>query len=105
MQIMMRILIALIIVFLTGLVIGILWGIYSDKRQHYMKINKIKIKRSFRKNPPSDKKMSERSSFYRINGRFYVPIVVDKRGYLIDGYTSYLIAKADGIKEVEVKKW
>jgi hypothetical protein len=31
-------------------------------------------------------------------------IVVDSDGYLVDGYTSYLIAKADGIKKINVTR-
>ena len=102
MEIIIRILVALCIVFLTGLVIGILWGLYIEQKEHYMKLSKIKIQRSFRKTQPAECKMRFKWKYYRENGTFYSPIIVNEKGYLVDGYTSYLIAKADGIKEVEV---
>lgn len=102
MSILIRILAALGIVFLTGLVIGILWGLYIEQRKHYMKLRKIKIQRSFKQKQPAKWKMESRWRYYRENGVFYSPIIVNEKSYLVDGYTSYLIAKADGIKEVDV---
>ena len=102
MEIIIRILAALGIVFCTGLVIGILWGLYIEQKQHYMKLNKIKIKESFKKTQPAEWKMNLRWEYYRKTGELHSPIVINERGYLVDGYTSYLIAKAEGIKKVEV---
>lgn len=67
-----------------------------------MKVKDIKIKDSFKKKRPSRQKMKEKWFFYKEIGRLESDIVVDKNGYLVDGYTSYLIAEADGIKKVEV---
>lgn len=67
-----------------------------------MKVKDIKIKDSFLKTQPSRQKMKEKWFFYREIGRLESDIIVDKNGYLVDGYTSYLIAEADGIKKVEV---
>lgn len=104
MELMIRIIITLLIIFLGGLSIGMWWGLYIEQRQHYMKLNKIKIKDSFKKAEPKGWKMRERWIYYRQMGKLYSPIVVNGRGYLVDGYTSYLIAKEDGLKEVEVIK-
>ena len=102
MSIIVRLIISAVIIFLGGLSIGMLWGLYIEQRQHYMKLSKIKIKDSFKKTEPKNWKMRERWEYYRCNDRLYSPIVIDKSNYLVDGYTSYLIAKEDGLKEVEV---
>lgn len=99
-----RIIITLLIIFLGGLSIGMWWGLYIEQREHYMKLSKIKIKESFQNTPPDDWNMKFKWRYYRQNGKFYSPIVVNGKGYLVDGYTSYLIAKAEGLKEVEVVK-
>lgn len=67
-----------------------------------MKLKDIKIKEEFKKTPPGDRKMKHKWFYYRKTGNLESPIVIDKEGYLVDGYTSYLIAEADGIKRVEV---
>lgn len=66
-----------------------------------MKIKDIKISKKFEERPPHDKKMKDKWFSYRKNGILESNIVIDDEGYLVDGYTSYLIAKADGIKKVE----
>ena len=102
MSIIVRLIISAAIIFAGGFSIGMLLGLYIEQKQHYMKLSKIKIKDSFKKTEPAGWKMRERWEYYRQMGRLYSPIVVNERGYLVDGYTSYLIAKEDGLKEVEV---
>ncbi len=102
MSIIVRLIISAVIISAGGFSIGMLWGLYIEQKQHYIKLSKIKIKDSFMKKEPKDWKMKERWEYYRCNDRFYSPIVIDQTNYLVDGYTSYLIAKADGLKEVEV---
>ena len=97
-----RIVITLIIFFVGGFSLGILWGIYVEQKEHYIKLSKIRIRDSFKRTNPQEWKMRERWEYYRDNNTFYSPIVIDQTNYLVDGYTSYLIAKADGLKEVEV---
>lgn len=67
-----------------------------------MKVKDIKIKDSFKKTQPSRQKMKNYWFYYRQTGELHSDIVVDRDGYLEDGYTSYLIAEADGIRKVEV---
>lgn len=62
----------------------------------------IKIKEDFKRKQPNSYKMKEKWNYYRKTGSLESDIVIDENGYLIDGYTSYLIAEADGIKKVEV---
>lgn len=97
-----RLIISAVIIFVGGFSIGMLWGLYLGERENIMKLNKIKIKDNFKKTEPQGWKMRERWEYYRRNDRFYSPIVIDQSNYLVDGYTSYLIAKEEGLKKVEV---
>ena len=92
-----------ILVVLFGLFcLGIFIGICIEEKEHYIKLSKIKIRESFKKHPPAIWKMRDRISYYKIYGRLYSPIIINERGYLIDGYTSYLIAQNEGLKKVEI---
>lgn len=67
-----------------------------------LKLEDIKIKEDFKRKPPNKYKMKAKWNYYRKTGSLESDIVIDENGYLIDGYTSYLIAKADGIKKLDV---
>lgn len=67
-----------------------------------MKLEEIKIKKSFKKTRPSLNKLNVHLEYYYKNNKFMKPIVVDKDNMLIDGYITYLIAKMFNVKEVEV---
>ena len=54
-------------------------------------ISKIKIPKIFSK--PNPKKMQKKIEYYRKNHKFESQIVIDTDYTLLDGYTSYLIAK------------
>ena len=73
------------------------------KIRYCIKTDEIKVPESFEKTPPSKRKMKQRWKYYRETGELYVPIVINNDGLLIDGFTSYLIAVADGMKCVDVK--
>lgn len=62
----------------------------------------IKIKEYFKSKQPNKYKMKQKWNYYRKTGSLQSDIVIDKDGYLINGYTSYLIAEADGIKKLDV---
>nr|DAY02427.1 MAG TPA: hypothetical protein [Caudoviricetes sp.] len=66
------------------------------------KLSNIKIKDSFIEHPPREEKMNYKISYYLITGKFEQPIVINKEGYLIDGYTTYLICKCKNKKYVRV---
>lgn len=66
------------------------------------KLSNIKIKSSFIEHRPKKKKMDYKISYYLITGKFEQPIVINKEGYLIDGYTTYLICKNRNKKYVRV---
>jgi hypothetical protein len=51
---------------------------------------------------PRTEKMNERIEYFKKNQNFETQIVVDKDNNLIDGYTTYLIAKKYGINFINV---
>lgn len=61
----------------------------------------IKIPKHFTK--PGKKKLGERVEFFNKHKYFEVPIIIDPNNTLVDGYTSYLIAKKYNLKTVQAK--
>lgn len=61
------------------------------KKRKIVRLSKIKIPDYYVK--PNIVKMNDRYKYYLINKKYLVPIIVDKNNMLVDGYTSYLIAK------------
>lgn len=68
------------------------------------KLSNIKIKDSFVEHPPKSWKMNYKVYYYLVHNKFEQPIVINKEGYLVDGYTTYLICKFNGRKYVNVKR-
>lgn len=68
-----------------------------------MRIDDIKIYPCFAAHPPKVDKMGQKEQYSMETGLLQSPIVLDSDNYLIDGYTSYLIAKAHGIRNVPVR--
>ena len=68
------------------------------------KLKNIKIQENFEKNQPKVQKMLEKINYFLENGKFEQPIVINKEGYLVDGYTTYLICRFNGRKYVNVKR-
>ena len=64
-------------------------------------INLIKILKHFTK--PRKSKLNKRIDFYNKNKYFEAPIIIDPSNTLIDGYTSYLVAKKYNLKTVQAK--
>lgn len=64
-------------------------------------LNNIKIPEKFTK--PRKEKLNSRIQYYNKNKCFEVPIIIDPSNMLIDGYTSYLIAKKYNMKTVQAK--
>ncbi len=56
-----------------------------------IEVDKIKIPEHFSK--PNPKKMQQKYNYYRKNHKFESQIIIDPNYNLLDGYTSYLIAK------------
>lgn len=73
-----------------------------DKEKRIMYLEDIKIPKNFTK--PGKKKLDRRFKYYEENKCFRVPIIVDERNILEDGYTSYLIAKKYKLEKVRVQR-
>lgn len=69
-----------------------------------MKLDKIKIKEYFKQTPPSEEKMCECREFWRYEGKQDRPIVLDSKGFLVDGYVMYLILKEHKEEYAMVRK-
>lgn len=73
-----------------------------DKRVKFVYLKNIKIPEYFTN--PKQKKFQERVEYFCKNKKFKVPIVINENNELLDGYTSYLIAKNFDLEIVEVKE-
>lgn len=68
-----------------------------------MLLKNIKIFPCFWETPPGDGKMEKKRQYLKENGAFQSEIVLDGDGYLIDGFTSYLLARERGLVDVPVR--
>ena len=73
-----------------------------EKKTKIIDIENINVPENFKK--PNKKKMEEREKYFRQNSKFEAPIIIDQYNNLIDGYTSYLIAKKYEFSTVEVQQ-
>lgn len=67
-----------------------------------MKIDDIKILGGFLKTYPCPEKIEKRMQELRTTGTFENMVEVNEDGVLIDGYTTYVLAKGFGWKEIDV---
>lgn len=63
----------------------------------------IKIFPCFAEHPPKTGKMQQKEQHFTETGLLQSQIILDNRGNLIDGYTSYLLARQQGIRVVPVR--
>ena len=77
-------------------------GLHNPSEPYKVKVSDIIIPEEFKATKPRFEKMIQKRKFYRKNNRFESKIVLNKDFLLIDGYTSYIIAKENGMKYVEV---
>lgn len=68
------------------------------------KLSNITIQEKFKKHPPKWTKMLDKQAFYIEHGKYEQPIVINKNNVLLDGYTTYLLAKQLGIKYMKVER-
>ena len=62
------------------------------------KIDDIKIFSCFEERPPKTEKMEQKRAYFQETGLLQSQIILDSENNLIDGYTSYLLAKENDIK-------
>lgn len=70
-------------------------------RRSVMYLNDIKIPEYFKK--PNKRKLNNRIVYFRKTGELPTPIVVNVENVLVDGYTSYLIAKKFNLDTVDIE--
>ena len=73
------------------------------EKMGYARVKDIEILYLFLQNPPSVRKMNEKRKYFIEHGKFQEEIVL-VGNCLIDGYTSYLLAKDLGKKFVKVRR-
>ena len=78
-------------------------GIKEAEEVFDMDIDKINIPPCFSAHPPKQEKMERKEQYFRETGCLQSEIILDGAGNLIDGYTSYLLAKAHGLASVPVR--
>lgn len=67
-----------------------------------IRLSKIKIKPEMSMTSPRPNKFKWKYSFYRDLHKFESEIILNKHYYLIDGYTTYLLAKMFDYKKIKV---
>lgn len=68
-----------------------------------MNVDDIKIYPCFRMHPPKPEKMERKVQYFKETGMLQSEIILDSNDYLIDGFTSYLLAVQYGIQSVPVR--
>lgn len=76
---------------------------YKDNKTYSVPLKKIKIQKSFIANPIRPKKWERKLQYFKSFHCFESEIVLNENFVLLDGYSSYLIAKNFGFKRVHVK--
>lgn len=66
-----------------------------------IKLDKIIIADTFLNTAPSEKKVNAVRNYYKQHGEFDKPIVLSKNNILLDGYIRYIVAKENGLQEIE----
>ena len=54
-----------------------------------MKLSDVRIKGSFKNSFPNDYKLAQCREYWNRHGFYLHDIVVDNKGYLVDGYIQY----------------
>jgi hypothetical protein len=75
--------------------------IINNKNTKIVLLKDIKIPKKYKE--PKKQKLDERKEYFETFRNFKVPVIIDKDNNLIDGYTTYLIAKNNGFNSIEVR--
>lgn len=89
--------------FLKRIYISLKEYVRESEEKQEMKIDDIKIFPCFAAHEPKAEKMEQKEQYFTENGLLQSQIILDSRGNLIDGYTSYLLARAHGIQCVPIR--
>lgn len=75
---------------------------YDANYEYWVNLDDIQITPQFKASRPAFKKMIAKWDYYRKTGSFESPIRLMQNFTLVDGYTSYVIAKKQGLDKVPV---
>lgn len=75
----------------------------EDEGERIVKIEDIKIYPCFVSHSPKAEKMEQKEQYFEETAILQSQIILDRNGYLIDGFTSYLLARKYGIRTVSVR--
>lgn len=79
-----------------------LFGIYDIGYEYRIPINRIVITPEFARTKVGRRKWKWKEEYYKRTGKFESKIELTKDFVLVDGYTSYLLAKKYGVNSVVV---
>ena len=79
-----------------------LFGIYTPGCEYWVDLKDIDIPIDFLRHHPRQEKMEQKWAYYRQTGEFESPILLNRDFELVDGYTSYIIAKTENLHKVPV---
>ena len=78
------------------------FGIYDSGYEYWIPIDQIIISPDFEQTRIGKNKWRWKKRYFYRTGKFESPIILDKSFTLLDGYSSYRIAKYVGIDKVPV---
>lgn len=68
-----------------------------------IRLSKIHIPPEMRLTPPGAGKLNQKYLYFLKHNRFQSPVLIDRTYTLVDGYTTYLLARMFGHKKIEVR--
>lgn len=77
-------------------------GIYKPGYEYWVSLRDIRISPDFARSWIGKKKWTHKREYYLRTGKFESQIVLNKDFLLVDGYSSYKIAKWLGLEKVPV---
>lgn len=77
-------------------------GVRASGKVMDIPLDTIKVYPCFGEKPPKEEKMQKKERYFLENGLLQSQIILDSNNNLIDGYTSYLLAKEHDIENVPV---
>ena len=77
-------------------------GIDTPGCEYWVDLKDIDIQINFLRYHPRQEKMEQKWKYYRQTVKFESPILLNRNFELVDGYTSYIIAKTENTHKVSV---
>lgn len=75
---------------------------YKEGKEYKVPLSRIKIQPAFEKTPIGREKWLRKMNYYRRNKRFESQVVLDRNFVLLDGYSTYCVAKRMSVPFVSV---